>query len=548
MNPRRNYLCITLILLATGCAQQKVEEIVRSVEVTVLTADGPAAGAAIKVVDEQAAANALIALAGQADMNGSIPESQYGQFFQSLQPAGETEILSTDTAGKAVIKRLRGQHFVVAHSGQNLWLAAASDTRDQKLNLGPGSMGGKRALEVFSSQSAVSDALVAAARQALGKGQFDQARAFARASRSKTLAAEIDRAEAAALVKQAEQAMQEKNYEAAEKAAMRANALLPGQPETKTLLERVLTEYGGELRTMTGHKGAVTTVAYSPDGKFILSGSEDKTLKLWNAEDGKEVRTLTGHRGAVTGVAFGSTRDMAVSGSADGAVRLWDVATGQQLRTTEGLGWKIASVAVSPDGRRAASGADDNQVTLWELPKLERARALAGHGWRVTSVAFSAAGNRLLSGSEDDSVKLWDLATGLEVRSFRNNLAAVTCVAFSPDGRFGLSGGKDKVVKLWNLENGRAVQEFKGHSETLRSVTFSRDGRFAISAGDDGTIRLWDISAGKESRAFTGHTGSVSGVVVSPDGHFAVSAGADSTVKVWQLPRAVWPPQDEGQK
>lgn len=548
MNPRHNYLCITLILLAAGCSQQPVEEINKSVEVTVKTADGPVASATVKVVDEQAAAKALIALAGHADLKGGIPESEFGQFFQSLSPAGETEVLTTDAEGKAVIQRLRGQQFVVTQNGQNLWLAAASETRDQKLHLGPETTGGKHALQALISQPAVSDALVTAARQAFGKGQFDLARTLALASGSSTVVMEITRGEVAGLQRQAEQAMQEKNYDAAEKAALRANELIPSDPGTKALLDRVLTEYGGEVRTITGHKSAVTAVAYSPDGKFTLSGSDDKTLKLWNTEDGKEVRTFTGHRGAVTAVAFNPTGELAVSGSADGTLRLWDVATGQQLHATEGLGWKIASVAINPSGRLAASGADDNRVTLWELPKLERTRALAGHGWSVTSVAFSANGKSVLSGSDDDSLKLWDVATGREVRSFGNNLAAVTCVALSPDGRLGLSGSKDKTVKLWNLETGRMVQEFKGHTGTVRSVTFSQDGRFAISGSDDGTIRLWNISAGKESRAFTGHMGAVTSVVLSPDGRSIVSGGADSTVKIWQLPQAAWPPQDEGQK
>ena len=536
------------VLCLVGCSQQKVEEIARSVEVTVQTADAPVAGVSVKVIDEQAGANALIALASHADWKGDIPESLYADFFQSLQPANETQALSTDANGKATVNHLGAQHFVVAQSGQNLWLATASETRDRKLRLGPENLGGSHALELLTARPAVSGALAIAAKQAFGKGQFDQARALAKASRSKTLAVEIDHAEAVALLKQAEQELQKKNYDAAEKLAAQANKLNPGQPETKALLEQILKEYGGELLTMTGHNGAITSVAYSPDGKFVLSGSDDKTLKLWNAADGKEVRTFIGHHGAVTGVAYSPDGNAAASGSADGTVRLWDVATGRQVRATENLGWKVAAVAFSPGGNLVASAADDNQVTLWRLPSLERTRVLAGHGWRVTSVAFSIDGKFSLSGSEDDSVKQWNVATGQEVRSFQNGLADVTSVAFSPDGRLGLSGGKDKAVKLWNLENGREVQEFKGHSGTVRSVAFTRDGRFVLSASEDGTIRLWDLSDGKEFRIFTGSAGAATSVAVSPDGHDVASGDADGAIKVWQLPQAAWPPREEDQK
>jgi WD40 repeat protein len=537
-----------IVLGVIGCAKQPVGEITestdqftRSVEITVQTAHGPVAGVAVKVVDEQAAARALIALAVRADLKSGIPESQYAHFFGSLQPVTGMETFSTDAAGKVAIKGLRGQHLIVAQQGLFLWSAAASETRDWKLSLGSEELGGEHALAVLSARPEVSDALASAAKEALSKGRLDEARALAQATRCSALVAEIDGAVATALLTQAEQAIQQNHYDAAHQLAVRAAVVAPDQPEPKAMLQRILTEYGGEWRTLSGHMGTVRSVAYSPDGKFILSGSDDKTLKLWNAARGREVQMFTGNRGAVTGVAFGPDGKVAVSGSADGTLRLWDVTTGLQVRATDSLGWKVTGVAFSPDGRFVASAADDNQVTLWALPAVERVRTFAGHGWRVTSVAFSADGNYSLSGSEDDSAKLWDVATGQEVRSFRSGLADVTCVAFSPDGRVGLSGGKDNAVKLWSLTNGREIHEFKGHSDAVRSVTFTRDGRFAISASEDGTIRLWDIGTGREARAFTGHAGAVTSVAVSPDGHSVVSGGADGTVKIWQLAKAVWP-------
>jgi WD40 repeat protein len=518
-----------------------VEEPTRSVEINLQAAGTSVAGVPVKVIDEQAAARAIVPLASSENLQAGIPEASYGDFFKALKPVDGMDVATTDHAGKAVINRLRAQYFIVACDGRHIWMVAASETRDRKLQLGPENSGGPHALDVLVMQPAVLRGLTAAALESMHAGRFDQARSIARAARSRVLLTEIDRVESATLLGQAEQAMQQKNYDTAARLAVRAEKESPNQPQTKELLQKILVEYGGELHTFTGHEGGVKTIAYSPDGKFLLSGGEDQTLKLWDVASGKELRTFIGHRDAVTSVAFSPDGRLAVSGSSDSTLRLWEVASGHELQTTESLGWKVTSVAFSPDGKFVASAADDSQVKLWALPKLERMRTFTGHGWRVTSVAFSPDGNFSLSGSEDDSLKLWDVAKGQEVRSFRNGLANVTCVAFSPDGRFGLSGGRDKAVKLWNLTNGREVQRFEGHRQPVRSVAFTRDGRFAISASEDGTIKVWDLGTGKEFRTFSGHTATVTGIAMSPDGHNFASSSADGSVRIWQLPNSVWP-------
>jgi WD40 repeat protein len=541
-------VCACLVLCAFGCVQQTVEEPTRSVEISLQATDASVAGVPVKVIDEQAAAKALVPLASREDLRAGIPEAFYSDFFGALKPVEGMDVSVTDHSGKAALNRLRAQHFIVACDGQHLWVASASESRDKKLPLGLENSGGQHALDVFVAQPAVLRALTSATLESLHGGKFDQARHFARTARSRVLLTEIDRAESTSLLAQAEQALKQKNYDTAARLAARAEKANPNQPQTKELLQKILMEYGGELHTFLGHKGAVTAVAYSPDGKFLLSGGNDRTLKLWEVASGKEVRTFTGHRGAVTSVAFSPDGHLAISGSSDSTVRLWEVATGEQLRSTENLGWKVTSVAFSPDGRFVESGADDNQVKLWSLPKVEHVRSFTGHGWRVTSVAFSPDGNFSLSGSEDDSLKLWDVAKGQEVRSFRNGLANVTCVAFSPDGRFGLSGSRDKTVKLWNLASGRTVQEFDGHSQPVRSVAFTRDGRFAVSASEDGTIKIWELDTGKEFRTFSGDNVAVTSIAMSPDGHDLASSSADGSVKIWQLPQPVWPIVEEARK
>ena len=287
-----------------------------------------------------------------------------------------------------------------------------------------------------------------------------------------------------------------------------------------------------EVVPQMGHTNSIRSVAFSPGGRYALSGSYDNALKLWDLATGSELRSFTGHADQVRSVAFSPDGRYALSGSLDKTMKLWDVATGRELRNfihPDG----VYSVAFSPDGRSTLSGGFDKTLKLWDVATGKELRSFTGHTNQVESAVFSPDGRFALSGSYDKTLKLWEVATGKELRTFNGLAGYVESVAFSPDGRFALSGCWDGV-QLWDLNSSQELRRFTGHTSYTMSVTFSPDGRFALSANWDHTLTLWDVATGKELRSFSGHAGPALSVAFSPNGRFALSGG-DKALKVWEV-------------
>ncbi len=291
-----------------------------------------------------------------------------------------------------------------------------------------------------------------------------------------------------------------------------------------------------------------SSMAISPDGKTLAStgGYKNKLIFLHDLATGREIKKLSRHSHWINTVAFSPDGKTIASGSDDKTVKLWNVKTGQKVFTLKGHDSDVESVAFSPDGKTIASGSDHNTVKLWDIKTGQLVCTLSGHVDNVRSLAFSLDGDILASGSNDSTVRLWDIKSGncppsskLILAKHSNRfwvvrLNRVRAVAFSPDGETLISAGNDKTIRLWNFKTGKIKQILSGHTDNVTSLAVSNDGKLIASGSDDKTVKIWDLSTGKELQTLTRNTSYVQSVAFSPDGKTLVSGGYAGNVLVWR--------------
>src|SRR6266540_1950005 len=245
------------------------------------------------------------------------------------------------------------------------------------------------------------------------------------------------------------------------------------------------------------NSGIVYSVAFSPDGKTLASGSGDNTIRLWDVGAGRLIRSLAGHGGAVRSVAFSPDGKMIASASEDKTIKLWQVSTGKYIRLFNGHTGSVYSVAFSPDGKTLASSSEEGNesaLRLWDVNTGRLIRSFEERNQWVPSVAFSPDGKMIALGSHEQVVKLWDVGTGNLIRSFMGHRNTIHSVAFSPDGKTLASGSSDHKVKLWDVSTGNLIHSFEGQNYEVHSVAFSPDGK-TLASGGSATIKVWSIGA-----------------------------------------------------
>ena len=305
-------------------------------------------------------------------------------------------------------------------------------------------------------------------------------------------------------------------------------------------------------QTLRGHTQGLNSVAFSPDGRRIVTGSWDKTAKVWDAGTGREIFTLAGHTNTVYRVAYSPEGKRIVTGSWDKTAKVWDATTGRLLFTLAGHTNPICGVAYSPDGKRilTASGPisqtntsapQQGEAKVWDAETGAEIFTFASHPWGLLGVAYSPDGGRIVTGSWNKA-KVWDARTGREILSLGGEIGPV---AYSPDGKRLLTGGT--IAKLWDAETGREIFSLKWQRrEALQpnqvmSVAYSPDGRHLVTGGYDKTVKVWDAESGREVFSLRGHSAAVMGVAYSPDGRRIVTGSWDTTAKMWDAERGQEP-------
>jgi len=283
------------------------------------------------------------------------------------------------------------------------------------------------------------------------------------------------------------------------------------------------------------HTSSVRAVAFSPNGRFFATASDDKSAKIWDVETEHEYQLLQGHSDKVNSLVFSPDNSTLATGGSDRKIKLWDVASGRE-RLTIDASQSVGQIAFSPNGALIASGhaIDGSGIRIWNTATGQLVCSPASYDKGVWSVAFSKDGSRLVSGG-DDSVIIWDAATCKQISALGGNVSGYVA-DYLANGKLVamqiLNSGRS--LKLINTESGEEASLIKGHEDEISWFKISPDGRRLITTGSNDVIKVWDTVSGHELLTIRASSRELTYIDLSPDGKVLVSAGSDGMVNVFR--------------
>ncbi|XP_054113977.1 dynein assembly factor with WD repeat domains 1 isoform X10 [Callithrix jacchus] len=263
--------------------------------------------------------------------------------------------------------------------------------------------------------------------------------------------------------------------------------------QVKLLIQRLQEKLGQHsnhtfylFKVLRAHILPLTNVALNKSGSCFITGSYDRTCKLWDTASGEELNTLEGHRNVVYAVAFNNPYgDKIATGSFDKTCKLWSVETGQCYHTFRGHRAEIVCLSFNPQSTLVATGSMDTTAKLWNIQNGEEVLTLTGHSAEIVSLSFNTSGDRIMTGSFDHTVIVWDAGTGRKVHTLIGHCAEISSALFNWDCSLILTGSMDKTCMLWDATNGKCMATLTGHEDEILDSCFDYTGKLIATASAD---------------------------------------------------------------
>ena len=320
-----------------------------------------------------------------------------------------------------------------------------------------------------------------------------------------------------------------------------ANELISSQPHRESISPEIAEEQITLIHSLSSHSNVVRRIAFTPDGKYLVSGSNDCTIRIWDWASKRLVNVLKGHEERVKCIQVSENSQLIVSGSADNTIKIWNIETGQCIRTiktSDNHRTVLNAVVINFQQNLIITGSSSGKIKLWNWHTGERIDIGDASYSGIRSLAISSDGKILVSGSEHATIKVWHLDKGLQkphhiiLNAHMSNILSLEIYSQTL-----VSGGKDNAIKIWDLTSNQHKPNkiLDGHEGSIRDLAISPDGTRIVSASMDSTIKIWNLENGEILKTLTEHSGGVRAVNINSDGNVLATGAADNTIKIWNI-------------
>ncbi len=292
-----------------------------------------------------------------------------------------------------------------------------------------------------------------------------------------------------------------------------------------------------QFKTFKYHKASVLSVAFSPDGNYLVSGGDDKQLVIINLKTFEVENKFENNYYTPYCIEITKSNDIFYGSGPD--IKLIDFKN-NKIALLEGNSTQIWSLDYAPLSNKIVAGSLDYKVRIWDCATQKISMYLEGHKKSVLAVAYSLDEKNIVTGSLDKTVKIWNAENGELIKSIERHSDKIYDIKFHPNGKYFATCSNDRTIKLWDMGSGDVIKTYFGHDFGVLAIAFTPDGNHLLSASLDGTIRLWQLKSGNTVYTFTGHKGVINTVAVNADGTLMASGGVDGKVILWKLDKKIF--------